>query len=513
MPGRDGMGLRWVLGREAAVTETAGGGEERDFERDLQEDLPRGVNGAAGSLVEANWLDPHELEGPGWRCRNSDGELSGLVLGYRNGIAVGIDDDRHALLIAGARSGKGVSVIVPNLLVREGSVLAIDPKGELARVTARARGEMGKTVVLDPFDANGVYPSGSFNPLREIDVDADTAIDDIAAIADGIITPNERDPHWTDSARSGIEGLIGLVLSWPEAERHLPNVRRLLMLSHPAVVMKAAEKKCDREAALFQLMMDCPAFDGLVAGIGAAFAAMADRERSGVMSTARTQTKFLDSPKLAAVLKDSDFQLKELKTSLVTVYLSLPATRMGTHARWLRVIINLALNAFERERTKPKVPVLLMLDEFAVLGHMRALEMAAGFMPGFGVKLFTVLQDLGQIKKLYRDSWETFVGNSGVLMVWGITDQTTLEYVSQKLGQTGVRVQQPSGATSGARLQGASLFRDELRVQRLLAPHEVEVLMAREHRRAIVMAAGRRPVIVQRILYYEDAPFAGLFDA
>jgi type IV secretion system protein VirD4 len=316
------------------------------FEAALTADLPRGVNGASGALVEARWLDPAELQGPRWSYRNGAGAISGLLLGYRNGQAVGIDDDRHAVLIAGARAGKGVSLIVPNLLVRQGSVLAIDPKGELARVTARARREMGqKVVILDPFAANGVYPSGSYNPLAEIDAGEEGAIDDIAAVADGIVTPNERDPHWTDSARSLIEGAIGLVLTWPEGERHLVNVRRLIMLSHPAVVAKAAEKGCDREAALFQLMLACPAFDGLVAGIGAAFAAMADRERASVMSTARTQTKFLDSPKLGAVLRRSDFTLRELKTSGLTVYLSLPATRMGTHARWLRVIVNMALGA------------------------------------------------------------------------------------------------------------------------------------------------------------------------
>jgi type IV secretory pathway TraG/TraD family ATPase VirD4 len=67
-----------------------------------------------------------------------------------------------------------------------------------------------------------------------------------------------------------------------------------------------------------------------------------------------------------------------------------------------------------------------------------------------------------------------------------------------------------------ARIEVGGDERDErqtgVRVQRLLAAHEVEVLMAREHRRAIVMAAGQRPVIVQRIRYFEDAPFAGLFD-
>jgi type IV secretion system protein VirD4 len=487
---------------------------ESQFESDLLADVPRGMTGASGSLVEAKWADRSELEEPAWGYRNEQGDIAGILWGYRDGRAVGVRDDRHATLIAGSRNGKGVSVIVPNLLTYAGSVLAIDPKGELTRITTRARRAKGQHVFgLDPFGANGVYPSACFNPLLEIDMSSPYAIDDIASVAEAMIISNERDPHWGDSGRSFVEGNIGLIMSWPEDQRHLPNLRRLVMLTHPAVIAKAAEAKCGREEALFKLMMECTALDGLVAGIGHAFASMADKERASVMSTVRTQTKYLDSPALAKIMKTSDFRLRDLKTKKLTVFLSLPATRMATHARWLRVIIALALVAFEREQSKPDLPALWILDEFASLGHMRSLEMAAGLMAGFGVKLLTVLQDLGQIKKAYKDSWETFIANSGVVAVWGVNDQTTLEYVSQKLGQTGVRIQQPSGATSGSRLAGASPFRDELRVQRLLAAHEIDALMARERRRVIVMAAGRRPIILQRMIYHEDAPFAGLFDA
>ena len=139
-----------------------------------------------------------------------------------------------------------------------------------------------------------------------------------------------------------------------------------------------------------------------------------------------------------------------------TLYLCLPATRMGTHARWLRVIINLALVAFERTKAKTDIPVLMVLDEFAVLGHMKSVEMAAGLMAGFGVKLWVVLQDLTQIKRLYKESWETFIGNAGVTTFWSNSDKTTLDYMSDKLGQTGVRLQQPNDTTLHQRLSGAS---------------------------------------------------------
>ena len=62
------------------------------------------------------------------------------MLGRRDGRLIGWNDDRHVMTIAGSRAGKGVSLIVPNLLLYEGSALVIDPKGENARITAGRRG-------------------------------------------------------------------------------------------------------------------------------------------------------------------------------------------------------------------------------------------------------------------------------------------------------------------------------------------------------------------------------------
>jgi type IV secretion system protein VirD4 len=146
-----------------------------DFEAELESDLPRGAAEGLGALVEARWLNMEELKTPEWRYRNGEQPNSGILLGYRRldrsderDYGIGSRDNRHVLTVAGSRCGKGVSLLVPNLLLYDGSILAIDPKGELARITARARREKGqKVVVLDPFGENGRYPSGSFSPLDE----------------------------------------------------------------------------------------------------------------------------------------------------------------------------------------------------------------------------------------------------------------------------------------------------------------------------------------------------------
>ncbi len=487
-----------------------------DFERALMQETPRGIPGEPGTLVEAQWLTEDELLGDKWwSYRNDDNEMAGVLFGYRGVGGVdkgfGTADSRHILTVASSRSGKGV-MIISNLLLYEGSVIAIDPKGELARETARARREMGqKVVILDPYKANGHYDSGSYNPLDELDPKSDDVKDEAGAIADALVEANEREPHWTDNARYLIRSLILFALTLSPKERNLIAVWQLASLAHPRVRTLALDKGIARQKALFELMKACKEFDGSVEAAGERFSNLADRELASIMSTTLTQLQFLDGKKMPPVLQTSDFRLADLKTGKTTVYLSLPATRMGTHSRWLRVIINLALVAFEREATKPKIPVLMVLDEFNVLGKMETVEKAAGLVAGFGVKLWIILQDLGQLKHHYKGSWGTFVGNAGIAAFWANSDKETIDYISDRLGQTSLRVQQPSGATPGARLGGASATRDELRVQRLLSADEAARYLAVETRRALVLGAGRRPVILKRPIYYKDEPFKGKF--
>lgn len=484
-----------------------------DFETELKRALRRGVPGAQGNVVDATWLDPEKLNQPMWGYRMPSGKVGGIILGFRNGRGIGSMDNRHILTVAGSRGGKGVSLIVPNLLLYDGSVLAVDPKGELARITVRARRKKGqKVVVLDPFGESKIA-SGSFNPLDELDPKGRDVKDDAGQIADALIVPNERDPHWTDSARIFVKALILYTLTMPAEERHLISVWQLLAGTHPRVVDVARRAEIGTRAALFALMKGCEdQFDGAIAGTGNNFAQMADREQASVFSTMLTQLEFLDSESMEKVLQRSDVRLSELKTGATTIYLCLPATRMGTHARWLRVIINLALIAFERTKVKSDIPALMVLDEFAVLGHMKSVETAAGLMAGFGVKLWIVLQDMSQIKRLYRESWETFIGNAGVSSFWSNSDKTTLDYLSDKLGQTAVLLERRSDTTMQQRLGGATGARDELRVQKLAAAHELEEILERNTRRILVKATGQSPVILERIHYYEDKPFAGLFD-
>ena len=488
---------------------------DAEFENGLRKDLPRGLKGREDNLPRTRWAEMGELSAE-W---DYDRNPAGLFLGYRGGRAIGWKDDRHALTVAGTRAGKGTSLIVPNLLLFPGSVLAIDPKGELARIAGRRRAALGKLVVLDPFGESGRKESDHFNPLDELDPKGKEVIDEAGAIAQALVVySGQGDPHWTQAARALLRALILMTLTLDKNERNLVTVRELLMLTHETVKANASVQRIKRSTALFEMMKALGNdFERVVAGQGEAFADMQDKERESVLSEARIQTQFLDSPAVRKVLTKSTFRLDEFKGDKpLSVFLCLPARHMDTHDRWLRVIVNLSIGALEPRRSDPKnknkPPVLLLLEEFPVLKHMEKLEAAAGQLAGSGVKLWVIVQNLGQLKRHYKDGWETFIANAGVITAFGNADLETLDYISKKLGKVAMRVERGSGASSSALLGGARLTQEDLREWALLDTDEAEHQLAREKRRMLVLAAGRTPLLLRRAAYFDDARFKGMFD-
>jgi type IV secretion system protein VirD4 len=527
---------------------------DRDFEATLQADLPRGhakqpKSGGREHALFARWLTPAEmtldprqprgwlslthaeLESAAWKAKG------GLLLGRREGRLIGWRDDRHVMTIAGSRAGKGVSLIVPNLVFYPGSALVIDPKGENAKITAGRRGSgtakggpgLGQDVhVLDPFEITGLE-SACFNPLEWID--SGSFAEDAGLFADALIThPVQGERHWTESAQILLRALILIALADPDpARRNLVTVRRLLMLTDQSIDDKLFSRprsfdeaegrdagKMTRQEALLQILKEQTGpHQEICLGVAGHLEGMSDRELGSVLSSARTQTQWLDDDPMRKVLTSSSFRLKDLKLKPTTIYLCLPAMRMGTHARWLRLMILLAISVMERtEPRKPPAPVLFALDEFPVLGYIQAIETAAGLMAGFGVKLWVILQNIGQLKRYYKDTWETFVANSGVLTAFGIVDQESLNVLSQKLGRTRIVEQVSTGTVGSALTSGAAAFRDDRHDVPLLAEHEIDRIFARDEKRMLIVGAGCMPAVSERFIYHEedDDLFKGLYD-
>lgn len=433
--------------------------------------FPRGVPGRDNRnapLGTAKWSGTAPLYQPGMILLGLDDE----------GREVGLIDDRHIATVAGSRGGKGVSCILPNLKRWLGSCAVLDPKGENATKTALIRSAIPghKVAVVDPHGVADVPDDlrASFNPLDLIDADDDEAIDLAAAIGDAmtIDSGDGKDVHWTESARAVIEALILYVAATECGNRRsLVRVRQLLTKGdvERAAFLNDMEaesfgdkaKKFSPFDALWDSMAkmewDNEAVADVIIGAANTLSDMGENERGSVLSTARRSTKWIESPWMRRALQGSKYaklDIDQLKASEhgLSIYICLPARFIPTHARFLRLLLNLILYRMEAQGLdQPRCghSVLMVLDEIAAIGKMECLEKAAGLMAGYGVKIWSIWQDLSQMQAIYRTSWQTFLGNAGLLQFFANSDMTTLEWLSKRLGQTEV-IRETQGASEAA---------------------------------------------------------------
>ena len=509
------------------------------FSDDILRDVPRGVTSrrlGQQARPQARWQDPEKNYASERLAYDPKNPGSKLLVGAIGDKLIGIEDNRHALTVAGSRSGKSVTLI-GNLLFYQGSILATDPKGELAAITARRRAELGQRVcVLDPF---GYTPKAiskyraSYNPLSVLNSESSTIIEDANLIADAMIisASGSKDPHWDDCARDLIEGLL-LHIATDPAHEHARSLLTLRDLINRALIEIPEEEETDEVFELERAMLvnaarlqSDPKLGDLgrsVEGSARGFFEKTDKERDGVLSTVRRHTKFLDYSALRSVLSGHDFDLADLKRDQkgLSVYLCFPATRTEMASRWLRIFINQLLDAMEREKTAPKAPVLACLDEFPVLGYMRQIETAAGQIASFGVKLWTILQDWSQGKALYGDRWETFAANAGIMQFFSNNDLATTEYIAKRLGKTLTEVSRSGEVGREQEQYGLSGRSSSAELHDLLAPEEISRLFSRDDRlkRQLVLWSGYHPMVLQRAEYFDTSGalhghFKGNYDA
>ena len=430
----------------------------------------------------------------------------GLLIGRNPGTGrlLRYDGPAHLITLAPTRAGKGVGTVIPNLLAVERSVLVIDPKGENARIAGEARRRFGTTHVLDPFDVSGT-PSAAYNPLDRLTPDSLDLGEDAASLTEALVMdpPGQvTEAHWNEEAKAILGGLIMFCVCHEDRDRRcLATVREYLTLPP------------EKLRALLELMQDSDAAGGLIARAANRFLGKADREAASVLSNAQRHTHFLDSPRIAKVTSRSDFHFSDLRHRITSVFLVLPPNRMDAYSRWLRLLVSQALQDIARDAEasvgaqgasqRLKAPALFLLDEFAALGRLEAVERAMGLMAGYGLQLWPILQDMSQLKDLYGERAGTFIANAGVQQVFGVNDFETAKWLSQMIGQETTGFQ-----TDSYKPGDSPSFSNNLTGRDLLTPDEILQLPPD---RQLLRVQGQATAIAQKLRYYVDPEFAGLF--
>ena len=424
----------------------------------------------------------------------------------------GLLDDKHLFVVAGSRAGKGTSIIIPNLIQWQGGVLCVDPKGENASITAMRRGTaehaaktgtavtefIGQNVaILDPLgEVKGPARRYlvTYDPLADIDITSHEAPAQIANAIEAIVLPEQGGEHWTDSAGAILAGIIEHVLIKEDRANHsLAFVRKLLGEGFDEI-----EKR----------LKETPVTPAALAQEAAAMLTETEGdELSGFKSTLRRQLRWIADPRMQKHLAPSEFSLRQAVQENWSIYIVLPPRMMHRFKRWMRLVINTALDAkmaspFEHKGTR----TLFVLDEFASLGHFTLIEEAAASMAGYGIKLMPVIQNLGQIRRDYGRNWETFLGNAGAVCAFGLNDFETEEYIAKRMGN--VMVWEQSYGDSASRdptsITDRNVTRSKnlgLRERPVRWPNEVHEETARQTLRMFVILADGRPVAIKRRNY------------
>ena len=437
----------------------------------------------------------------------------GVILGRFGGELLCFDGPEHQLLIGASRSGKGRGHIVPTLLAWPHSALVLDIKGELADGdprhdfvgTAGFREQLGPVLRFAPTKMD----SSCFNPLFEVRKGANE-VRDVQNIIEILIDPHgdgRGQDFWDRSAKSVLVGIVLHVLYAEPCERKtLAVVREKLRdLDATAQAMKSTLHRLNPSTHQ-------PEVHPEVLHAAESFLAGEERLQSGVKATAESFFGLYADSIIAAKTATSDFRIGDLMCGErpVTLFLQPPPSDAVRLMPLLRLLINQIARSLMEDQTHDargrakNHRLLLMLDEFPLLGRMSFFETMMGGMAGYGLKALLVCQSLNHVTKAYgRDN--VILDNCHLVTSFAAADGDTAKRIADMAGEawelreseTRKRPQMLLGFR-----EGSITTREERRP--LLLPADVRALPRDEQ---LIFASGVKPIRAKKIRFDQEDVF------
>ena len=449
---------------------------------------PQPLHGAA------RFATPREIEAAGLRAKH------GLLLAQTNGKLLTFGGAEHVIVYAPTRSGKGVGVVIPNLLSWSDSVVVLDVKKENFVKTAGFRAAHGQKVYLfDPFDGQG--RTARYNPLSAVRRDPADLYDDLQRIAAMLFPPEPRgEPFWTEAARSAFIAIGGYVAETPQLPFTIGEILRQLtaasdVKAHFETVMQKRQSDPDRLSA------PC------IAALND-FLAASENTLQSVRKTVTARLGLWLNPRIDAATSASDFDLSKLRSEAISIYLVVTPDNLDRLAPLLNLLFQqvVDLNARELPEHNPahSRQLLLLLDEFPSLGHVGVLAKSVAFVAGYGIRLLTVLQSPSQLRAIYGpDDAKNFLTNHAVEIVFTPKEHDVAVELSERFGTQTVEAKsrsRPWGFSNRSRSETVSDHR-----RPLLLPQELKLV---PKAKAFVLMAGVPPILADKLIYHEDRRFS-----
>ena len=409
--------------------------------------------------------------------------------------------EEHVSLYARTRSGKGVSVVVPNALNWGGSLVAFSIKRDLVKDAAAERVRKGQKVfVFDPTNPDG--KSHRWNPLGNVPRGTG-CYDAVQRVMQHIIPETKAsNPFWDNAARRIATAVAVLIAETPDAILNISAVKRLLARSDHDKILREMISNARVQGRPYP----AAAVDVVLGWLARA----GEEGASGVRDNALTAMALWDSEVIAAATETSDFDLAALRHEPMTVFVCAEVADI----RRLRPLFSLffqQLIDFNTRREFTEDPcnrhrLAVLLDELWSLGELKIVADASAFTASFGFRMLYVVQSKQQLHSIYgREGAENLFLNTGAELLFGGADQRLAEEVSKRAGYDTVQ----DVSTSKPRFMGW-LFpskqseNEAARARALLLPQEVQRLPKDE---MLVLRPSLPPLRLSRIKWFSDPWF------
>lgn len=513
----------------------------------------------------------------------------GILVGQYRGNYLMFGGSQHVIMSAPTRSGKGVGIVIPNLLTWHDSVVVLDIKQENHGITSGFRRKHGQQCFLFNPAATD-YRSHRYNPLAYVSSDPHFRIDDVQKIA-GMLFPDEPgvDPIWTATPRALFLGIVLMLLetpgrlvtlgqvlretlvdgdgaayfgaivqarrlgqriaaadvatatrqAWRDADTVLAD-RARLPDQHPLMTEMALwvhlspayrnalaqqvdtlRRQAPRTPDLVALALATPV-DLAAARIGTALSPAceralnsylsisADTTRSGIITSFRSRLELWYNPLVDAATSANDFDLRELRSKRMSIYLGVTPDNLDRMAPLLNLffqqMIDLNTRQLPEHNAALKYQCLIVADEFTAMGKIQVLSKGISYIAGYGLRMLPIIQSPMQVVEVYGEhAAETFTTNHALQIVFPpkASETKTAEAISKWLGdQTVKAVSESKRKAMFARRERSESVSEQRRA--LMLPQEITSLGKGAE---LVIVEDCPPILAQRVRYYQDPVF------
>ena len=435
----------------------------------------------------AKWGNAREVN-----KRYADRDGKNVILTKR--VSIGLDGYKHRrnlniLVVGGSGSGKTRFFCKPGIMSVNCSYLIVDPKGEMLRSTGYLLKEEGYDVKV--FDLIHPRQSDGYNPFTYIRDDPD-----VLKLMDNLVkntTPPKgasNDPFW-EKAEIALDSALMLYLLY-EAPVEEQNFEMLMFMLECARVMEEDEQYQSPLDLLFQTLEERNPSHIAVREYKV-YKQAAGKTAKSILVTASVRLAAFIFPQYAAMMQTDEMDFASMGERKRAIFCVIPVND-GSMNYLVSMLLTqcfqqLYLRADERYNGRLPVPVRVIQDEWANVAQPDSYPKVLATCRSYNIGINIIVQNIQNIKALYKDEWEGIIGNCDTLLfLGGGNEPTSLEFVSKLLGKETVHTR-TRGQTKGR--SGSSSVNFQQTGRDLMTPDEIRMLPTND---ALLFIRGEKPV-------------------